>query len=178
MVLVLIVMNMRLVVVNFMKYVLLFCIRCHDYSRKDLVLGAIIYAMVPCHLYVAYLIELAAAQQAKGMIGRLKRNQEQSQDVTSITKSFRSIWHVIAWAHGINATLALLVTTVTVYSFIHHPLVGTSLKSMQSWFGSRYVRTLLPIEISDMPYSSQKQRHHCPSFTLNILTLGTLQLLI
>lgn len=31
----------------------------------------------------------------------------------------------MAFAHGINATLCLLVTIVTVYNFVHHPLIGT-----------------------------------------------------
>lgn len=125
MVLVLIVMNLRLVVENFRKYGVLICIRCHDYSTKDLTLGAIIYAMVPCHLYVAYLIELLAARQVKGLIGRLKRRQEHSQDATPVMSSFHSTWLIIAWAHGVNATLALLITTVTVYTSVHHPLIGT-----------------------------------------------------
>ncbi|KAK2871898.1 hypothetical protein FQN49_002722, partial [Arthroderma sp. PD_2] len=66
MVIVLIVMNLRLIVENFMKYGVLICIRCHDYRKQDLVLGAILYALVPCHLVVAYVIELSAAQQVKG----------------------------------------------------------------------------------------------------------------
>ncbi|KAL9632263.1 MAG: hypothetical protein Q9164_005428 [Protoblastenia rupestris] len=125
MVIVLIVMNLRLVVENFMKYGVLICIRCHDWSEKDLILALILWATVPCHLFVAYVIELAAAQQAKGSIGRAKRKDERPEDVAAIAKSFRSIWHIIAWAHGINATLSLLVTTITVYRFIHHPFIGT-----------------------------------------------------
>ena len=125
MVIVLIVMNLRLVVENFMKYGVLICIRCHDYSRSDLILGIILYAMVPLHLFVAYIIELAAARQAKGAIGRAKRNNERPEDVAAVAKTFHSTWQLIAWVHGINATLSLHVTTITVYSFIHHPLIGT-----------------------------------------------------
>ena len=40
-------------------------------------------------------------------------------------QSFRTRWLTIAWAHGINATLSLLVTSLTVYKLIHHPLIGT-----------------------------------------------------
>lgn len=127
MVIVLVVMNLRLVVENYMKYGVLICIRCHDYRRQDLVLGAILHALVPCHLFVAYVIELAAAQHAKGVIGRAKRDdagfQDHSEDQAS--KTFQSTWRNIAWAHGINASLCLLVTTVTVYKYIHHPLIGT-----------------------------------------------------
>ena len=125
MVIVVIVMNLRLVVENYMKYGVLICIRCHDYSKRDVKLGFILYAMVPCHLFVAYVIELAAAQQAKGAIGRAKREDKKPENVATVARSFHSIWQFIAWAHGINATLSLLVTTITVYSFIHHPLIGT-----------------------------------------------------
>ncbi|KAL9131394.1 MAG: hypothetical protein Q9217_000662 [Psora testacea] len=125
MVIVLIVMNLRLMVENFIKYGVLICIRCHDYSKDDLVLGLALYAIVPCHLFVAYVIELAAAQQAKGAIGRAKREDDKREDVDAIARSFQSIWQIIAWAHGINATMSLLVTTITVYSFIYHPLIGT-----------------------------------------------------
>jgi len=86
-----------------------------------------LYALVPCHLFVAYIIELAAAQQAKGAIGRMKRDADDSQDYhdAQARRTFHSTWLVIAWAHGINATLCLLVTTITVYTYIHHPLIGT-----------------------------------------------------
>lgn len=91
-----------------------------------MLLGLILYALVPCHLFVAYIIELAAAQQAKGAIGRTKRNAETSlRDPPQVPKSFRSTWRIIAWAHALNATLSLSVTSVVVYLYIHHPLIGT-----------------------------------------------------
>lgn len=110
-----------------MQYGVLICIRCHDYRRQDLILGAILFALVPCHLFVAYIIELAAAQHAQGVIGRSKRNDGPGQDHSEAqaNKTFQSTWRNIAWAHGINASLCLLVTTVTVYKYIHHPLIGT-----------------------------------------------------
>ena len=107
------------------QYGVLICIRCHDYRKQDLILGAILYALVPCHLFVAYIIELAAAHQAKGAIGRAKRNDVKPQDSAQVAKSFKSTWRTIAWAHGINATLSLAVTSVVVYGFVHHPLIGT-----------------------------------------------------
>jgi len=86
-----------------------------------------LYALVPSNLFVAYIIELAAAQQAKGAIGRMKRDADDSKDYhdAQARRTFHSTWLVIAWAHGINATLCLLVTTITVYGYIHHPLIGT-----------------------------------------------------
>jgi len=107
------------------QYGVLICIRCHDYSSHDLLLGLILYALVPCHLFVAYTIELAAAFNAKGAIGRAKRHESPPQSSIAAARSFRRTWAIIAWAHGINATLSLLVTTATVFYSIHHPLIGT-----------------------------------------------------
>ncbi|KAF6225060.1 hypothetical protein HO133_010255 [Letharia lupina] len=91
----------------------------------DILLGIVLYLLVPCHLFVAYIIELAAAHQAKGALGRAKRHSEDPPDSAQAAKSFRTTWLTIAWAHGINATLSLLVTSLTVYNLIHHPLIGT-----------------------------------------------------
>ncbi len=101
--------------------------RCHDYRPQDLVLGAIIYALVPCHLFVAYIIESAAAKHAQGVIGRIKRHEQgfETYSEAQARTSFQFTWRFIAWAHGLNASLCLLVTTITVYEYIHHPLIGT-----------------------------------------------------
>jgi diacylglycerol O-acyltransferase-1 len=66
-----------------------------------------------------------AAHQAKGAVGRAKRNDVKPQNSAEVANSFRSTWRNIAWAHGINATLSLAVTSIVVYSSIHHPLIGT-----------------------------------------------------
>jgi len=47
MALVLVVSNLRLMLENFRKYGVLICIRCHDYSRKDVVYGSLLYFSVP-----------------------------------------------------------------------------------------------------------------------------------
>lgn len=118
-------MNLRLVVENFMKYGNLICIRCHDYRHSDILLGLILYALVPCHLFVAYIIEVVAASQARGAIGRAKRSEDESDTGNQAAQDVRATWGNIALAHGINASLCLLVTTLTVYWKIHHPMIGT-----------------------------------------------------
>lgn len=40
-------------------------------------------------------------------------------------KKFLSTWKLIAWIHGLNASLCLLITSIIVYFYIHHPLIGT-----------------------------------------------------
>ena len=81
--------------------------------------------MTPCYLYVAYIIERAAKDQAMEALGKTKKNDENPQNNAQAVKSFQSTWRNIAWAHGINATLSLLVTSIVVYNYIHHPLIGT-----------------------------------------------------
>lgn len=39
--------------------------------------------------------------------------------------AFQHTWRIIAWIHGINATLCLLITSFVVYFYISHPLIGT-----------------------------------------------------
>ncbi|EGE81901.1 diacylglycerol O-acyltransferase [Blastomyces gilchristii SLH14081] len=124
MVLVLIVMNLRLIVENFMKYGVLICIRCHDYRKQDVILGAILFALVPCHLFVAYVIECAAAHEVKGAIGRIKRKESEEEN-TQEQLAFRSAWIYIAFAHILNACLCLLFTSYAVYYYVNHPGIGT-----------------------------------------------------
>lgn len=98
--------------------------RCHDFRRQDVVLGIVLYALVPCHLFIAYMIEIIAVQHARGQIGRMKRDDSQNSSEAG-RKYFQSTWLKIAWAHAVNASFCLLITTVVVYTYIHHPLVGT-----------------------------------------------------
>jgi len=109
------------------KYGVLICVRCHDYRRQDIILGAILYALIPCHLFVAYIIELAAAQQARGAVGRRKKSDAGLKDInqTDERKEIESTWRNIALAHTVNATLCLFITTIVVYNYIYHPLIGT-----------------------------------------------------
>ncbi|KAL2355878.1 diacylglycerol acyltransferase DGAT2 [Cryomyces antarcticus] len=125
MVLMLIVSNLRLMIENFKKYGVLICLSCHDYRRQDVIYGSILYLLVPCHLFVAYIIELAAAQQAKGAVARAKKTEDTPQQAERERKRFQTTWHLIALAHGINATLNLIIATTVVYYYIHHPGIGT-----------------------------------------------------
>lgn len=128
MALVLVVSNLRLMIENFKKYGVLICIRCHNYSRQDVMYGSILYFLVPCHLFVAYIIELAAAQQAKGAVGRAKKAESAGQETDQSRSSqdaFRTTWYLVAWAHGVNITLNLAISTWIVYFNIQHPGIGT-----------------------------------------------------
>ncbi|RYC53998.1 hypothetical protein CHU98_g12211 [Xylaria longipes] len=125
MVIVLVVGNLRLVIENMQKYGNLICLTCHDFRQKDVLLGLLLYVLIPCHLFIAYLFELVAAKQA-----RISRAQSVSRGgSTSPTidqqADFRSTWSSIRLAHTFNATLALAVHSFVVYFHIHHPLIGT-----------------------------------------------------
>ncbi|KAL9582813.1 MAG: hypothetical protein Q9212_003080, partial [Teloschistes hypoglaucus] len=121
------VMNLRLVVENFQKYGVLICLRCHDYRRQDLILSTMLYALVPLHLFFAYVLERGAALHARGVLRRLKRIKDRypNSDPLMTSRAFQATWHAIAWAHGFNSSFCLVGTTYTVYYHIHHPLIGT-----------------------------------------------------
>ncbi|OLN94021.1 Diacylglycerol O-acyltransferase 1 [Colletotrichum chlorophyti] len=123
MVIVLIVGNLRLMIENIQKYGVLICVGCHDFRRQDVALGLGLYLLIPCHLFAAYLIELAAAQQARGL--RSKSKDGAASPTADQRAVFNSTWKIIAWIHAVNITLALAVTTYVVYFHIHHPLIGT-----------------------------------------------------
>ncbi|TWU75791.1 hypothetical protein ED733_003787 [Metarhizium rileyi] len=170
MVIVLVVGNVRLMIENLKKYGVLICLRCHSYKNEDVLIGGLLYFLIPCHLLVAYLIELAAAKQARGSKKRLAPGSSgpSEQEKTS----FHSSWVLVAWAHGVNMTLALTLTTFVVYFHIHHPLVGTltemhavivSLKTASYAFTNRDLRhaylhpvkgELIPELYSKCPYPS------------------------
>ncbi|RKF65064.1 Diacylglycerol O-acyltransferase 1A [Golovinomyces cichoracearum] len=123
MVLVLIVGNLRLMMENFNK--------CHNYRSQDIVLGMALLFIIPCHLFLAYVVELIAAQQARVLLRLGKERKGTATPGGSYVASaeenriFKKTWSIIAWIHGINASLCLLITSVVVYFFIHHPLIGT-----------------------------------------------------
>lgn len=126
MVIVLVVSNLRLMVENYMKYGFLICIRCHDYRRQDFVLGSLLYLLIPCHLFVAHLIELTAATQALDSIGRRKKDTpEDAAGGRAFGPGSKWTWRLISLAHTVNSTLCLGVTTTIVYANIHHPFIGT-----------------------------------------------------
>jgi len=112
-----------------LQYGVLLCVTCQNYSRQDVVYGSILYVLVPCHLFVAFVIELAAAQQAKAAVGRTKKAESaesKSSQKETERRTFAAAWYWIAFAHGINASMNLAIATWVVYYHIHHPGIGTA----------------------------------------------------
>lgn len=69
------------------------------------------------------MIELAAAQQARGSIKHVK--EDSSGPSEHERNKFHRTWVIVAWAHTLNVNLALCITTFVVYFKVHHPLIGT-----------------------------------------------------
>lgn len=126
MVLTIIVMNLRLVVENAKKYGLLITLK-SNLRSQDIRIALILYALTPCHLFVAYIIEKVAMENAKGVVGRRKKNDPDGNKPETETekKEFYYTWWWIAVAHTLNASLALLITSFVVYYSIRNPGLGT-----------------------------------------------------
>ncbi|KAF3913611.1 hypothetical protein ABW21_db0200108 [Orbilia brochopaga] len=135
MVLVLIAGNLRLVVENYMKYGVLIGFSPGSFRPGDVRLSLLCYLTVPCHLFVAYLIELTAAAQARSAQAAQKKTDE------SKPVKLRVRWRLIAFAHALNATLCLSMTSAAVYWNIDHPLlVIVWLKLLSYAFTNRDLR--------------------------------------
>lgn len=142
--------NLRLVLENIQKYGVLICVRCHDFRRQDLQVGFVLYTLVPCCLLLAYLIELFAAYEARtsklrafnnswrgkgggadgaGAGAGARTKDEGSDGTCSPTEDqqarFRRIWYTVVALHLVNISLALIVTSWGVFSYVNHPLIGT-----------------------------------------------------
>ncbi|KIW96096.1 uncharacterized protein Z519_03163 [Cladophialophora bantiana CBS 173.52] len=127
MVLTIIVMNLRLVIENARKYGLLITLK-SNLRNQDIKIALALYALTPCHLFVAYIIEKVAMENAKGVIGRRKKSDPDANkkpETEKQTREFLNTWWWIAVAHTLNASLALLISSFVVYYFIHNPGLGT-----------------------------------------------------
>ncbi|KAK3692792.1 MBOAT, membrane-bound O-acyltransferase family-domain-containing protein [Podospora appendiculata] len=125
MVIVLVVGNLRLVIENIQKYGVLICVGCHDFRKSDLQLGIWLYFLIPCHLLIAYAIELVAAQQARNSRAQSKRRDGTSSPTEDERQKFLATWKMVWVAHAVNVTFALAFNSYMVYYHIHHPLIGT-----------------------------------------------------
>ncbi|KAG9788030.1 Diacylglycerol O-acyltransferase 1 [Exophiala dermatitidis] len=125
MVLTIIVMNLRLVVENAQKYGLLITLQ-FNLRSQDIKTALVLYALTPCHLFVAYIIERVAMENAKGAVGKRKKDDPDGSkpETEAEKKDFYYTWWWIAFAHGLNASMALLITSSVVYYHIYNPGLG------------------------------------------------------
>ncbi|SMY22980.1 unnamed protein product [Zymoseptoria tritici ST99CH_1A5] len=123
--LIIVISNLRLMVENFKKYGILVTISGAEVSQSDQRWFWILYALTPCHLFVAYLIEMAAARYAEASAKRKHETKEEKEvDKKKANKSWFSTWRMVAWCHAVNATFMLAFATYVVYYGIHNPGLG------------------------------------------------------
>lgn len=123
--LVLVVSNLRLMIENFKKYGILVTLSGSKIAEVDWKWFWILYASIPCHLFVAYVIELLAAQYAKSKVAEKKRAEDSHQERAARQRSLFSTWRMIALCHSANATGMLVFATYVVYFYIHNPGLAT-----------------------------------------------------
>ena len=73
--LIIVISNLRLMLDNFKKYGILVTISGSKVSNGDWRWFWILYALTPCHLFVAYLIELAASRYAVALVSKSKKEE-------------------------------------------------------------------------------------------------------
>lgn len=119
--------NLRLMIENFKKYGILLTFSTNSVSREDWRLGTLLYLLVPCHLFAAWIIELVAARYAQSAAVRSMKNQANNElkKASDVRHKFLATWWTIAALHTINATANLCIATYVVYYHIHNPGIGT-----------------------------------------------------
>lgn len=75
-------------------------------------------------------------------------------------RSFKTIWTIVAFCHGANATFNLWVCSYLVYYYVHHPGIGTicELHAIIVWLKS-------------CSYAFTNRKSHC-SYALLCASLG------
>ncbi|KAK9455771.1 MBOAT, membrane-bound O-acyltransferase family-domain-containing protein [Dipodascopsis uninucleata] len=136
-IIVLAVSNLRLVIENFIKYGVLIRFSQSGISKKDICFGILLTGIIPLHLFVAIIIEKAAAAPVMGYILRAQKNREnkskakqeelgKSQTIVEALKPRpKHLWRFIVFLHSVNSITCLVLTTIVVYFHIYNPLVGT-----------------------------------------------------
>lgn len=109
------------------QYGVLICIRCHDFRRQDVKVGLVLYTLVPCCLMLAYLIELFAAYEARTSRLRAFNSKKDGSSSPTLEEQarFRTTWYFIMALHFANISTALVITSLVVYYYVNHPLIGT-----------------------------------------------------
>ena len=118
---------LRLMIENFKKYGVRVTLSSNGPDRSDIIYGTILYLTVPCHLFVAYGIELVAAIYAQGAMGRVKKSESTDRDrqLEWERKRLKTLWWGISGLHALNATCNLMVSSAVVWFYIKNPGIGT-----------------------------------------------------
>ena len=80
----------------------------------DFRISLILFTLIPAHLFISLWIEVWAAHKAR----RIKSQNPKTK------KHRKESWGLIRFAHIVNVSICLAVTSVTVYTRVYHPLLG------------------------------------------------------
>lgn len=81
----------------------------------DVKISLILFTLIPAHLFISLWIEVWAAYKARKLKAALKNPE---------TRHRKGSWQLIRFAHIVNVSICLGVTSVTVYTRVYHPLLG------------------------------------------------------
>ncbi|KAK9239603.1 MBOAT, membrane-bound O-acyltransferase family-domain-containing protein [Lipomyces kononenkoae] len=130
---VLAVSNLRLVIENYSKYGVLIRFSRLGISQKDILYCLFLTGTIPLHLFIAIVIERLVAIPTVNYVASLSKGKDRNGSQTKRGGSMsmlrpkpKYMWRLIVLLHSINALACLSVTTVVVYKYIYHPLVGTA----------------------------------------------------
>jgi len=117
--------NLRLIVENYVKvgsfpgyidvkYGFLLQVPLSGVPTVDFRISLILLTLIPAHLFISLWIEVWAAHKAR----RIKSQNPKA------TMHRKGSWGFIRFAHIVNVSICLAVTSVTVYTRVYHPLLG------------------------------------------------------
>jgi diacylglycerol O-acyltransferase 1 len=81
----------------------------------DFRISLILSTLIPAHLFISLWIEVWAAHKARN----IKTSSQNPK-----TRRRKESWGLIRFAHILNISICLGVTSVTVYTRVYHPLLG------------------------------------------------------
>ncbi|KAK9365434.1 MBOAT, membrane-bound O-acyltransferase family-domain-containing protein [Lipomyces kononenkoae] len=125
--------NLRLVIENYTKYGVLIRFSRLGISQKDILYCIFLTGTIPLHLFIAIVIERLVAIPTVNYVASLSKAKDKNGSHTKRGGSIsilrpkpKYMWGLIVLLHSINALACLSVTTVVVYNYIYHPLIGTA----------------------------------------------------
>ena len=98
-----------------MKYGFLLQVPLSGVAGVDVRISLILFTLIPAHLFISLWIEVWAAYKARKLKAALKNPKRDIE---------RDHGRLIRFAHIVNVTICLGVTSVTVYTRVYHPLLG------------------------------------------------------
>ena len=97
------------------KYGFLLQVPLSGVPTVDLRISLILFTLIPAHLFISLWIEVWASHKAQ----KVKASSQNPK-----MRHRKESWGLIRFAHILNISICLCVTSVTVYTRVYHPLLG------------------------------------------------------